>query len=270
MAIKVNGTTVIDDSRNMSNVGTVTATSFSGSGASLTNIPSTAPGPDFNPTSPTTTYTSSGSWSKPGSIGDNDWVVFYIVGGGGGGLNGNMWGTGGAGGAAAIISALGSQVSSVSFTIGGGGSKGSSSTASNGGTSTINIGGVSYTAGGGLGASNIGGTSNQQAPTAGGVFQLVYNGNPSNTAPLGAEFCNGGYPGGYYVPEQGMAYGAGGGGSAYQASGYAGAVSTYAGNGGTARSAPYNGIAPGGGGAGETTSNAWNGDGAAGSLRIYY
>ena len=41
MAIKVNGTTVIDDSRNISNVGTITATSFSGNGSALTGISTT-------------------------------------------------------------------------------------------------------------------------------------------------------------------------------------------------------------------------------------
>ena len=38
MAIKVGGTTVVDDSRNICNVGTVNATSFSGSGANLTGV----------------------------------------------------------------------------------------------------------------------------------------------------------------------------------------------------------------------------------------
>ena len=38
MAIQVGGTTVIDNSRNISNVGTVTATSFSGNGSNLTGI----------------------------------------------------------------------------------------------------------------------------------------------------------------------------------------------------------------------------------------
>ena len=39
MAIQVSGTEVISNARNISNVGTVTATSFVGSGASLTGIP---------------------------------------------------------------------------------------------------------------------------------------------------------------------------------------------------------------------------------------
>ena len=39
MAIQVSGTEVISNARNISNVGTVTATSFIGSGASLTNLP---------------------------------------------------------------------------------------------------------------------------------------------------------------------------------------------------------------------------------------
>jgi hypothetical protein len=38
MAIKVGGTTVVDDSRNITNVGTVTATTFSGAGGSLTGV----------------------------------------------------------------------------------------------------------------------------------------------------------------------------------------------------------------------------------------
>ena len=54
MAIKVNGTTVIDDSRNISNVGTVTATSFSGDGSALTGI-DTAPPTTFDAVG---TYTS--------------------------------------------------------------------------------------------------------------------------------------------------------------------------------------------------------------------
>ncbi|NBU97442.1 MAG: hypothetical protein EBS19_04355 [Spirochaetia bacterium] len=38
MSIKISGTTVIDDSRNIQNIGVVTATSFVGSGASFTGI----------------------------------------------------------------------------------------------------------------------------------------------------------------------------------------------------------------------------------------
>ena len=43
MAIKVNGTTVIDDSRNLTNIGSVSASSFSGDGSGLTNLPASAP-----------------------------------------------------------------------------------------------------------------------------------------------------------------------------------------------------------------------------------
>jgi len=41
MAIKISGTTVIDDSRNMQNIGVITATSFVGSGSGLTGVGST-------------------------------------------------------------------------------------------------------------------------------------------------------------------------------------------------------------------------------------
>ena len=41
MAIKVSGTTVIDDSRNINNVGVITATSFVGNGSGLTGAGST-------------------------------------------------------------------------------------------------------------------------------------------------------------------------------------------------------------------------------------
>ena len=39
MAIKISGTTVIDNSQNITNAGTVTATSFTGDGSQLTNLP---------------------------------------------------------------------------------------------------------------------------------------------------------------------------------------------------------------------------------------
>ena len=38
MAIKISGSTIIDDSRNIVNAGVVTATSFDGDGSSLSNI----------------------------------------------------------------------------------------------------------------------------------------------------------------------------------------------------------------------------------------
>ena len=56
MAIKVNNTTVIDDSRNITNIATATATSFVGDGSGLTNLPVSDGG--------TITATASGSLSN--------------------------------------------------------------------------------------------------------------------------------------------------------------------------------------------------------------
>tara|TARA_B100000035_G_scaffold234182_1_gene202473 strand:+ start:3501 stop:5039 length:1539 start_codon:yes stop_codon:yes gene_type:complete len=55
MAIKISGTTVIDNSRNGTNLGIVTATSFDGDGSGLTNLP---------PSGGTMTATASGSISN--------------------------------------------------------------------------------------------------------------------------------------------------------------------------------------------------------------
>jgi hypothetical protein len=38
MAIKISGSTIIDDSRNIVNAGVITATSFSGDGSNLTGV----------------------------------------------------------------------------------------------------------------------------------------------------------------------------------------------------------------------------------------
>jgi len=48
MAIKINNTTIIDDSRNIVNAGVVTATSFSGSGAGLTGVSGIASNTSIN------------------------------------------------------------------------------------------------------------------------------------------------------------------------------------------------------------------------------
>ena len=60
MAIKVNNTTVIDDSRNITNIATATATSFVGDGSGLTNLPVSDGG--------TITATASGSISNGDAV----------------------------------------------------------------------------------------------------------------------------------------------------------------------------------------------------------
>ena len=126
--------------------------------SSGTAVWATASSPDPFPsaptwTSPTANYTSSGSWSKAGSIGNDDWVIFHLIGGGGSG-NFNGTGRGGKGGAL-ILAVKGEHLpSSISFVIGAGGSyNGYGSFANAGIASTITISGRTFTSGFGGAAS---------------------------------------------------------------------------------------------------------------------
>lgn len=114
-------------------------------------------------TSPDTTYTSSGSWSKPSSIADSDWVIFHLISGGGSGNAGGS-GQGGKGGALVMAVKGVSVPSSISFVIGaGGGYNGYGGFANAGQPSTITISGKTFTSGQGGGASyytNSGGPGN--------------------------------------------------------------------------------------------------------------
>jgi len=128
---------------------------YSSSGTAVWATPSS---PDPFPaaptwTSPDATYTSSGSWSKSGSIGDGDWVIFHLISGGGSGNAGGS-GFGGKGGAL-VLAIKGAHVpSSISFVIGaGGGYNGYGGFANAGQPSTITISGKTFTSGAGGGAS---------------------------------------------------------------------------------------------------------------------
>ena len=84
MAIRISGSTIIDDSRNIINAGVVTATSFVGSGANLTGISSasfatTSFGLSGNPTITvsgisTSTGTSNQFLKADGSIDSNSYT----------------------------------------------------------------------------------------------------------------------------------------------------------------------------------------------------
>jgi len=282
MAIKVNGTTVIDDSRNIASVGTVTATSFTGSGANLTDIAAAPFAPAWEPTdTPDQTFTSTGTFTKPGSVTADTWVVFYMVGGGASSQGGGSWRSGGSGGNAMIWAATGEYLpSSFTITIGAGGVPTSSSDSQTraGGATSITLGGNIIQAKGG---SVSGSTDMAFNPTIGGIL-LPYNGdgeflldptNQTGQAPTqGGGACA--TPTSAPYRSTGSVYGGGGGGASWQdvtnATIIAGGTSTYAGDGGNGASGQQAGGVPGGGAGGYYQPGNAAHVGAAGSCRIYY
>jgi hypothetical protein len=206
------------------------------------------------------TKNSTGSWSKPASIGDDDWVFFYGVGGGGSGSeNANIVG-GGGGGGAFVVALQGAAIpSSVSFVIGAGGA--ASSAPINGGDTTLTVDGFVFTASGGL----FGNWGSGAKTYNGGSGEFFYPYSAADTSMLDATV-----RGGRAAWDAGAAtestFGAGGGGMS-QYGRPTGGVSTYAGNGGYANS---DGVFPGGGAGSGGSYNLSAGSGAAGQLRIYY
>ena len=211
--------------------------------------------------SPQATYTSNTTWSKPASVGDDDWVTFYLVGGGGSGKN---WGTGysqgGSGGAAHLFTVQGSSItSSISIVIGAGGASSSFGGAGNdGANTTITHSGVTITASGGIGGNG----SNSAANTTTGNYRIpdlvgftnVIN-DPSDVDGGRSAFNSTGHS---------SVYGGAGAGGYYNGEVQAGS-STYGGNGGSANNT---GSVPGGGGGGGYGGGGYAG--GSGSVRIYY
>jgi len=171
MAIKVNGTTVINDSRALSNIASVDATTAAAIGAAGVGGGSAPEPPDW--ASPTTTLTSSQTWTKPGSIGNDDWVVFYAIGGGAAWAN-VSYKNGGSGGSAAVFAIKGSAIpSTVAIVVGAGGSGGSV----DGGDTTMTFGSTVFVASGGV---ITGGGSLVEPPV--GVFSMNSDGSDLDVA----------------------------------------------------------------------------------------
>lgn len=256
MALQVGGVTVINNSKELVGItgadtttkNALTAAGIGGAGA-----------PNWNPNAtPDARLTSSGSWSKPGSVGSNDWVVFYMIGGGGGsGDYGGSWKTGGSGGSAAIFASLGQYLpSSISFTVGAGGSGNSGSAGNKGGDTTCVINGRTYRAHGGTGAyGSLGDWAGTNAKNA--YYTLPFGGrNPYDFTV--ADTLGGDQQ--FYAASTGSVFGGGAGETVY--AGKSRTTSTYAGDGG---SGSNSGGVPGGGAGGAHT-----GSGARGEVRIYY
>lgn len=285
MAIQVNGTTVINNSRQLTNIASVDAATVTALGNAGVGGGSA---PTWDPSStPDVTYTSSSTWSKPGSLGSDDWVVFYMVGGGGAGST-SSWATGGNGASAYVFAALaGSLPSSITFTVGAGGAGGSSGeNAPDGGDTTASINGRIYKAFGGYGA--LGKSSNYQAQLNTevqpfGSYTVPFDGTSpydyDGSATKGGQGTKGPSGGSYtsatsFLGANSTLGGAGGCGAVITSTVNApGGTSTFAGNGGACNNstvAANSGSAPGGGGGGNYVNTTAGGNGASGSVRIYY
>ena len=266
MAIQVNGTQVIGNSRELTNITSIDATSAAAIEAA--GIGGGAGFPIWDPTTtPDVTLTSSGTWTKP-SLADGTWILVYMVGGGGAGtVEGNNWANGGAGGGAHIFSGQATEFpSSVAFTVGAGGVP----NGGDGGDTSCTIQGKVYSAGGGDGGDN--GTN---IPSYGGSGKsaVVYSGiAPFETLPSseGPSTDNilAGANNQVFGDGKPSIYGGASGGTARNG-GLAGGTSTYAGSGGSGiGSQEKNGGFPGGAGGGRTSGAA--GSGGAGVVKIWY
>lgn len=208
-------------------------------------------------------FTATGTWTKPAGCIK---AVFEAVGGGGGsgGVDGQGAGTAGAtgGGSSGFYGKTGvltvTAETTAAVTIGAAGAAGSSSAGNggNGGDTTITIGGTTYTWGGGGGSPGV--TAGEDNVTFGGV------------AATGTNVVGGGWIGQYGffdVTDIGVAHSGAGGSNPLGTGGYQlHAVST-------AATAGNDGVGYGAGGGGAITyasaSNVAGGAGTAGYMRVW-
>ena len=267
MAIQISGTQVISNSRGLTNIASVDATTVAtlnaggvGGGGVL---------PYWDPAAtPNVNFTSSGTWTKP-TLDDDTYVIFYMVGGGSGA--GKYFGlpTGNEGGRASVVAATaGALPSSVTITVGAGGA---GTYAYNvgvpGGSTKITANSIAYETFSSAILNN--GTSPVIFTFVGNPFEAIY--------PAVAGMQSGIYPNPNGNSEAGRGSffaGGQGGGSGTTAPAKLGGPSVYAGAGGNGNIGVIsgaNGVAPGGGGGMQTYyENQRGGNGAQGSVRVYY
>ena len=246
--------------------------------------------------SPTTTYTSSGTWSK-GSLADDAYVWLYLIGGGGGGsmresASSTGVATGGNGGGAFFIYGKAGVLNGTVFTIG---AAVTGRTAAMGGTRhlpvTGNVSSFQMPASTG-GLLHVTKTSQQNSTPS--SVKIITSGGSTDTLDLSGslgDFTFDAVPDPFAVSDRGTPTGVygiygpgqgaynmasvqvcvfgGGNGGALGGTSKAAGTSEFAGNGGANAAQGVAGTAPGGGGGGSTNNSNNGGAGAAGLLRQY-
>ncbi len=245
----------------------------SGTGTGLMNATLTAAAIEAQVAADLTVFTASGTWTKPTGYPDDTKVVVELWGAGGGGARsgtGRISGGGGGGGYTVSQFALADLPSSVSVTIGAGGTgrTGSSGAGTDGGNSTFGSLLTAYGGAGGLDVSSgNGGGGGGGELTKGTGANGGSIGGGSSASPAKMPFGGGG--GGNANGSGGAAiYGGGGGGGG--GNGNPGGVSLFGGGGGVGGDGSPNasaGLAPAGGGGGGINVNGANG--ARGEVRIW-
>jgi hypothetical protein len=244
-----------------------------------------------NIASPNNTYTSSGTWSK-GSLSDNDYVWFYLVGGGGGGGSSTQGMTGyavaGSGGNAILVYGKAKYFDGAAYVIGAGAAAGTTYVNTNRTQSTLTLtatyGSIPFQTSAGENYDNE-------------IFYYVESGkvtmtttlvtsiaNPTNafTVPTSEPTGWSGSTGTLYTWTGGAGaygnyawngiFGAGGGGGYWpNASIAAAGGSLYAGAGAAGSTgAASAGSVPGGGGGASSSSSVNGGAGGNGNMRVYH
>jgi len=222
-------------------------------------------------TSPNSTYTSSGTWSK-GSLSDDDYVWFYLVAGGGGGVYNSNFASGGKGGNALLLYGKAGLFNGKAYVVGAGDAgQTSGEGARSGGVSSVAFGGV-------IGTLNTSLVSARSLDAYSASAVSYQNGNNFTISHDGT------YPTGYtamFNTPQGSndtpnsksgVFSGGGGGNLWHTNPQQNGTSFYAGAGGAynASGQGLDGVAPGGGGGATRTSGQRGGNGADGSVRVYH
>ena len=241
--------------------------------------------------SPNNTYASSGTWSK-GSLSDNDYVWFYLVGGGGGGGSsvGGMtnYAVGGEGANAILVYGKAKYFDGAAYVIGAGAAASTQYTPTDRTQSTLTL---SATYGSVVFQTSLNDNFDHE------IFYYVESGkvtmattlitsvaNPTNvftiptSEPTGWSGATGtlytwtGGNGAYGSAARNGIFGGGGGGGYWPNASLATAAgSLYAGSGGNGSTgAASAGSVPGGGGGGSSSSSVNGGAGGNGNLRVYH